>query len=195
MTNPDLMPIGQVAPTVPKPVSLTAPLPTVQTEVKYYVCMVPTASMHRADGKKLPFVNGFLATTILADQQYLDAEIDAGHGYIRMATEDEILSDKMRRDPKGAMREQVRAEIEAELREELERKILAEIAAVPGSVEGSNVDGNKIGGTDLAAKIAATKALRAGRAILTQPTPVLGGIVGSDKINAAAAGSAAGSGE
>jgi hypothetical protein len=39
--------------------AITKPLPTTKVTAKSYYCTVPSASMHRNDGKKLPFVFGF----------------------------------------------------------------------------------------------------------------------------------------
>lgn len=127
---------------VPAVTAITKPFPTVKVEMKYYTCTSLHASMHRQDGKKLPFVNGFLMTDIKADQDYLDAEIDHGNPYVRPATEDEIHHAKMRMDPKGTMKQEVRSEIEAELRVELEAKIRAEIAGT------AVTDASKLSGAD-----------------------------------------------
>lgn len=106
------------------------PKPTTKAEVtKYYVCNIPTASMHRADGKRLPFINGFLATDLLWDQHYLDLEIAEDHANIRYATDEEIHAAKMRADPAGTMREQLEPQLRQELQAQLETEILAKLVA------------------------------------------------------------------
>lgn len=102
---------------------------TKATEMKYYACNVPIASMHRPDGKRIAFISGFFSTDLVYDQQYLDNEIADGHGNIRHATEEEIFSVKMREDPHGTMEAKVKEALEPAMREQLEREILAKLVA------------------------------------------------------------------
>lgn len=111
-------------------VASQAPLPNTKAdEIKYYICDVPVASMHRADGKRIAFINGFFSTDLLWDQQYLDTEIADGHANIRYATEEEIFSSKMRADPVGTMEAKVTEQLEPVLRQQLEAEILAKLVA------------------------------------------------------------------
>jgi hypothetical protein len=174
-------------------VSTAAEPPVKARETKYYICTVQNASMHRPDGTKLPFVEGFLETDILPSQRYLDAEIENGHGYIRFATEAEINMHHMKKDPKGTIEAQLRPAIEAEVREELN----AEIMALRNLLESSGVDAEKIAGvSSLSDKLAA---LKNSGSVIEAPTATvimqsqaapLKGIVGSDKLAGMAAGSA-----
>lgn len=129
--NPDLLPAGtdpQAPPAVPSIAAITRPLPATKSfSTKYYVCTVSAASMHRKDGKKLPFVFGFLATDLLHDQEYLDAEIVEGNTYVREATEEEIRAANMKFDPKGTIKKELAAELEPQIRAELEQKLRGEM--------------------------------------------------------------------
>lgn len=130
-TNPDLLTpsADQRAQSVPKAVALTAPIKTYQLpEARYFVCTVHSASFHRVDGKKIPFVRGMCKTDIAADVEYLEEQMAHGNPYLRYATEEEVAHIKMLLDPRGTIKEQVRPEIESELRAELEAKIRKEIA-------------------------------------------------------------------
>jgi hypothetical protein len=223
--NPDLLPPPQATPSSvarvsPLPrfktkledgtyVESTAPLGITKVEPKHYVCTVPAASMFRHDGKKLPFVHGFLTTNLKEDQDYLDYEIHSGNTYLREATAEEVHVARMRADPRGTIREELRPEVEAEVASRFETEIKAlqdkinqltggEPAKVePGSVGATNVDAEKIAGTGSTQdKLAALRAgLKDGTVkkgstatviMESKPAP-LQGIVGSDKtVNAAA---------
>ena len=175
-------------------VTSTAAEPPVKArETKYYICTVQNASMHRADGTKLPFVDGFLETDILPSQKYLDNEIENGHGYIRYATAEEINIHHMKKDPKGTIEAQIRPAIEAEVLEELN----AEIVALKNLLEEAGVDAEKIAGvSSISDKLAALKntgsVIKAPTAtvIMESKAAPLQGIVGSDKLAGMAAGSA-----
>lgn len=166
--NPDLID-SQHPQQVPALAALTRPLgSTMQEEYKCYVCTVPNASTHRADGKKLPFVYGFMRTNIMQDIKHMEYEISELNPYFRHATAQEIEAYDMRTDPRGTLTRnitaeltpQLRAEIELQVRAELEEKIRAEVAASAqaGSVLRSDTkppqadDAAKIGGTDAVAR-------------------------------------------
>jgi hypothetical protein len=159
---------------------------------------VPAASLHRPDGKKLPFVAGFLTTELLEDQQYLDHEIYSENPYLRPATDEEVHHAKMRLDPRGTIRQEVEGELRLQLEREFQEKLEAELAKlVPGSVGATQLDGVKLAGTDtVQQKIAAAKDAKVtgngNTVIMEQQKPVLQGIVGTDKTTTgvAAAGAA-----
>lgn len=166
MENDPNLAVAGLDPTqrVPAPASITKPMPaTKAAEIKYYVCHVPAASMHREDGKKIAFVHGICAADILYDQIYMDKEIEAGSTYIRVATPAEIEAYKMRMDPHGAMKAKVTAELSGEIEARLRAEITAEIAAknkvvseggsAEKEIERSNIDANKIAGTNLRERI------------------------------------------
>lgn len=188
--DPNLLPVGQrTASIAAQPQHITKPFPATRAAgKKYYVCSMPHASMHREDGKKIAFVHGFCETDILHDQRYLDNEIDAGNPYVREATEEEVTEAKMRRDPRGTIKEQVRSEIEAELRLQLEAEIRAEVAA-------SASDGEKLSGADaVRQKIADAKksgsVVKTGNATVlmtSQPAPLQGIVSTGDLAGAEAA--------
>lgn len=171
--NPDLLPPGvdpAVAARVQPLNTLTAPYPLHKVATKCYVTTVPAASMHRPDGKRLAFVHGFLSTDQKYDIDYLDSEIAQGNSYIREATTAEINAAKMKIDPVGTIRDQLRPQIEAELREEIEAKIRAEMAAAGKDVNviisaaqkatpeqptpNAMTDAEKLAGTNIKARIA-----------------------------------------
>lgn len=92
----------------------------------WYVCTIPNASMHRQDGKKLPFVNGFLKVWFREDQNFLNEEIDVGNPYLRLANEAEIGQARMIEDPLGVIKDAVRAEVANDFSIEDLEKLLAE---------------------------------------------------------------------
>lgn len=183
MQNPDLLApgdtLGLKQGALP---AITQPLPEVQVEeTKVYFCPVPNASFHRTDSKRLPFINGFHKTDNDEDIKFLDAEIKNRNPYLRLATEQEIAQLKMATNPVETIRESVRAELETSLRAELEVKIRNEL------VNGSNTtDEKKIEEVD-ATQVLLNK-LKDGIKT-TGATVVLGGISGTDKLEAVAAGS------
>lgn len=115
-------------------------------ETVYYFNSVPGASMHRPDGKKLPFMFNICATNIQQDINYLEAEIEEGHGYVRHATEAEVHLYKMRTDPTGTLTAELRPKIEAELREKLEAEIRERLMGEFGNFS----DADKLAGVDKA---------------------------------------------
>jgi hypothetical protein len=129
-----------------------APLPNIPVaEDRYFFCTVPTASMHRTDGKRLPFIHGFLKTNIEADISFLDNEIRGGNIYVRRATADEINHAKLVEDPMGAVRQAVKEELEntysLEDLEKLLEKRRATIAS-GGSTKPAG-DAGKLAGVDV----------------------------------------------
>lgn len=146
--NTDLMTPGDTQPKVSPVAVMTAPLPIVKAKkTAHYHLSVPTASMHRADGKKLGFVNGILATDDAHDQNYLENEILSGNSYLRHADATEIEDHNMRINPRGTMRDSIKAELEPELRTTLEVEILAKLQA-EGRLVATPSDGAKLGGVD-----------------------------------------------
>ena len=124
---------------------------------KYYICTISFASLHRYDGKKLPFVHGFLETSIKTDIEYLDKEISEGNVYLRYATDEEIHASKMRRDPRGTIANEIREQVESEISAHYDAEIKALQDAL-ASIETSS-DEQKLAGIDSArARIDALKA-------------------------------------
>jgi hypothetical protein len=157
MIDPILGQAGQGDPTMhaQAPVALTPPLPaTKAAEIKYYHCPVMNASMHRADGKKIAFVNGICETDVLHDQQYLQNEIDSGSQYIRVATAQEVETFKMQKDPKGTMKQIVAKEIEDELRIKIEAELRAKMGLPPSEMPVN--DELKLAGSDIRSRINAS---------------------------------------
>lgn len=118
--NPDLIQTGQDIQqlAVPPLVTMTAPMSNTKIpEHIYYVCTIPNASMFRQDGKKLPFVGGYLKTNVKEDIAYLDGEIDIGSIYIKRASPKEIEAARMFEDPLGVIKDAVRHDIEKQVRE------------------------------------------------------------------------------
>lgn len=213
--NPDLID-SQHPQQVPALAALTRPLgSTLQEEFKSYICTVPNASTHRADGKKLPFVYGFMRTNIKQDIAHMEHEIDELNPYFRHATAQEIEAYDMRTDPRGTLTRnitaeltpQLRAEIELSVRAELEEKIrkeMAESAAADRELKttdttAANHDANKISGTDAVARakeisdrIKASQESKApGVTVVHQNKPLITPVSSADL----AAGSAAQSGK
>lgn len=175
--------------------SMTSPLPIVKaTEVLYYICTIPAASMHRTDGKRLAFRFGVYETGDLEDQKYLNNELSKNIPYLRMATAEEVREYKMRIDPRGTMRSEITEELEESMRERLEAQIIANLRT-----RGIDVDALALGGVDgntaaldrLAAGIktgTATIITSSGNAAAS--TLMQSSIVGTDKLAGNAADSA-----
>jgi len=116
-----------------------------QEEHRYYHCTMPTASFHRPDGKKLPFIRGFFKTNIRQDIEYLENELQQGNQFLRRATAEEIESAKLMEDPLGTVREAVKEEMTLEELEKLVAKKKQLLAANPNA---GVSDGTKLGGVD-----------------------------------------------
>lgn len=128
MADPNLLPPGQLNTGVPALTTITAPFPTVAVEARFYVCSVQSASLHRQDGKKIPFVHGIAKIEIKADMDYIEQEIANGNSFLRAATIDEINMYNMRVDPNGTIASNLRPALEAEIRSTLEAQILKQLA-------------------------------------------------------------------
>jgi hypothetical protein len=110
--------------------AMTAPFPVRKAEeTRYYVCTLPNHHMHRTDGKRLTFIHSIYATDELNDIEYLDAEVRAGNPYMRLPTEQEIHTHKMRTDPRGTIANELTPQIEATIRARLEAELEASMAA------------------------------------------------------------------
>lgn len=109
----------------------------------YFLCSIKNASMHRRDGKRLPFINGVMKVTIVEDIEYLRSEIKAGNQYIKEASSTEVDAIEQILDPRGTMERQLRAKIESEVR----AKVMAEMAATGRHVT-VITDESKIAGVD-----------------------------------------------
>lgn len=137
--------LAQAQAGVPALHALTAPMPNTKIAQKaYFVCTLQTACMHRGDGKKLPFINGVLATNIAEDISYLRREINEHQNpYVREADSEEVQEIEMLLNPRDTMKKAVRAEVEAELRSEIERSIRERINAemVAGSTDAAKIAG------------------------------------------------------
>lgn len=187
-------------PHVPPLTVMTPPSPIAYAaESKYYICSIPNASFHRFDGTRVGFRFGFLETNLIPTIEYLEGEIINGNTYLRRANPDEIIQAKMRLDPVGTIREQVREEIEAELRVKLEAEIRQKLGmlqelntpAEQKEVERSNSDGTKLDQVSLRAKLAMQKeTIKTDGAKVTMdaPAPPLRGVVSTTDIAGAAKG-------
>jgi len=113
----DLLQNGQ--PTVQPLVALTKPMPNTPAVVAYFYCSLPNASFVRADGKKLPFINGICKALFAEDIKYLNDEIASGNTYIRPANEMEVQAAETMEDPLKAMTKLVRPLLREELKEDL----------------------------------------------------------------------------
>lgn len=162
--NPDLIntttqavpltvpPLGAGATRDPGSPPPQAPLPNIAgSEDRYFFCTVPTASMHRTDGKRLPFIQGFLKTNIEEDILFLEKEIKGGNIYVRRATADEIQHAKLVEDPMGAVRTAVKEELENSYSLEDLEKLLEKRRAAIATGGGQKLSGDaaKIGGVDV----------------------------------------------
>lgn len=162
--NPDLITAGEShqMPGVPGFTNFrgqTAELPTVHTKVDhYYIMVMPAASMHRADGKRLAFVHGILKTDIKADIDYMKEQIENGSQYVREATVNEVREYNIKMDPKGTMRKEVEEELRGTLEEEIRAQLMAELMAsgqlnitpigqTQQAVDAANGDATRLAGT------------------------------------------------
>lgn len=153
--NSDLLKPGQQQASVAPIAAITAPLGNTDVlEEKYYHCSMAIASLHRPDGKKLPFMNHFFKTHFQEDIDYLDKEIRTGNPYIRAATAEEVSQAKLHEDPLGTVKEAVKKELTIE---ELER-LLAVRRKEAEEGKNPNTDANKVAGVD---KAKAADAVRA----------------------------------
>lgn len=138
--------LDEARPQVPALAAITRPLGmTKLAEARCYICTVQSASTHRRDGKKLPFVHGFMRTDIKQDIEHMEHEIEEGNQYFRHATALEIEEYDMRTDPRGTLRKnitleledkiraEVTADMEATMRAELELKIRTEMQQASGA--------------------------------------------------------------
>lgn len=207
--NPDLMAPGQNGKVLPTArfrnitddgvvVESTKPFPVVKAQaVKYYYSTIPTASLHREDGKRLGFVHGILETELAYDQRYLDGEIADGNQYIRLATDEEVRSHKFRINPKEVMKQEVLSD--PEVKRVLEDQIFAEMRrnAKPGSALAVELDAIKLAGVEGMGKQAESIKTATATIIPTtgaEKVSILGGIVTSKDIQEAAAGNGAAAG-
>lgn len=184
---------GLVAAALP---ALTHPLPIVKAAgMVYYLCTIPAASMHRTDGKRLPFQFGVYATDDEEDQKYLNNEIVKGVMYLRLAKDEEVREYKMRIDPKGTLRTEVTAELEESVRGRVEAKIFEVLRA-----RGIDVSAADLAGVDdnTAALNRLASGIRTGTATIIPSavtdsrgaTLMQSSIVGTDKLAGNAADSA-----
>lgn len=129
MADPNLLPPGQTNTGVPALATITKPMPTVTVEPSFYVCTVQSASLHRPDGKKIPFVHGVAKVEIEADKNYIEQEIANGNSFLRAASVDEINEYNMRIDPQGTIANNLRPALEANIRADLEAQIMEQLKA------------------------------------------------------------------
>lgn len=160
---------------------ITAPMPNTKVTPVYFYCTQATASMHRPDGKKLPFINHFLKCDIQEDIDYLDKEVDHYQNpYVRRATQEEADNVRMVNDPVGSLRESVRQEVESSFTIEA-LQALIEKRKVSGANQ-VHTDKAKIAGVDKAPPPAAGSVLKAagatsGSGLVAATTASLGGAI------------------
>jgi len=161
---------------LPKPLIMQAPIPAPE---KYYQLSIDGASMHRSDGALLPFKFRFLATSNLVDQQYLDHEIAMGHPNLSYADDMQIEAYKLRSQTPEDIRAAIKAELQAELQLDKTPVLTENEQEIKARLQAEIMD-----------ELARTGQLATSptAASLTPAVPKLGGIVGSDKIPAGAAG-------
>lgn len=119
----------------------------------YFRCSLPTASLHRPDGKKLPFVRGLLKSKIQEDIDYLRNEIKQENAYIEeVKDESGIEAIEATLNPREALKNSVMKEVSAEIgnilaaeRSKMEAEIRAKLLAEMAT--GSS-DAGKIAGVD-----------------------------------------------
>lgn len=164
-------------------------------EPQFFYCPERVASMHRTDGKKIPFVHHICETDVVSDIEYLVREIDDYENpYVRRATPQEIQAHLMRKDPKGAMRKELladpalRKQIEASVRGDLEAQIRAQLreemglpaeAVVDAAQEElplaeTAVDAAKVAGTSIVERLkalSAAKQVAGGTLVMGGATP------------------------
>lgn len=128
-------------PRVPSLTAMTAAFPVIAAKApKYYVCTMKAASMHRPDGKRITFVQGFFKAEQVYDQRYLDHEIINGGAstYIREATPEEVYQYKLRTNLRGTIEEDIKPEIESRVKADLTARIIA--AVKDSSNSGKSMD-------------------------------------------------------
>lgn len=117
--NPDLIAAGQDTQqpaAVPALAARTAPIKQHDAPTPvYFKASIPNCSMHRQDGKRLPFMNGFFKATIQEDIDFIKNEIRTGNPYITHATADEVQQARAQEDPLGVIRETMRPDVEKEI--------------------------------------------------------------------------------
>lgn len=191
---------------VPKVQGHTPAYPVVLLEETYYfLCTMLNHHMHRPDGKRLAFMFNVLPTNDMYDITYLNGEITAGNPFIRVASEEEINTYRMRTNPRGTIEDQLRPQIEADIRDKLDAELEAMLAAKLSQVGYSNMSDEqktfvvaemvadktaalKIAGTDALSKLQAMRAdkVDVGGGTMYSGSSALQGIVGTDKLPTAA---------
>lgn len=161
LENTDLIPAGtdlQTDASAVQPIAAITPAePVVVTkETKHYWCTLPNASIHRKDGTRISFVFGHFESNLKADKDFLDAEIEGGHPSIRYATAQEIHAAKMKKDPVGTIRAQMKQEVGTEVEDRIRAEVEAEFRAKYGIPD----DSVKVAGTDSSKRLAALRASR-----------------------------------
>jgi hypothetical protein len=164
--------------------ALTQAFPVVKTEPVVYWSQFPTMSMHRRDGKRISFRNGFFTAEQVADIQHLDYEIEAGFPGMRRATPEECGQAAFMENPIKATTDKAVAAVTAEfegrmeaMRQELEAKF-QERMRTANLLAGTNAG---IGGKDAVGDKSLSKIEvdKAAPAVLNVPAlgrPVLGAV-------------------
>ena len=124
-----LPPISRLSPD--NQVKLEESWPTTKVaKSRWYKMTLPGASMYRPDGKRMVFHNQFYETFIQEDIDYLDKEIRGGAiKDLVHATEEEIQTQNMRRDPRGTVRAELEQETTSRLTAELQAKFASALVA------------------------------------------------------------------
>jgi len=188
--------------------ALTQPFPIVKTEPVVYKSEFPTMSMHRRDGKRISFRNGYFTADQKADIEHLDYEIEAGFPGMRRATPEETQQAAFMENPikataekaaaeavsavaaeyeqrMAAMREQMEAEFAERMRT---AKLMAGQAAGTGAKDSVGDKSASAAEVDKLAQGAATPAPTAGKPTLG-PLPVTLGAVSTAQLGGGAADS------
>lgn len=112
--------------------ALTRPMTNTKLSVPvWFFCTIQNASMHRPDGKKLPFVQGFFKAIFEEDFHFLENEaVDPDNPFIRRATQAEQEQAKMLEDPLGTIKDHLRGEVRQEVADSLDIEELEKLLAL-----------------------------------------------------------------
>lgn len=156
------------------------------TPTAYYACTVLNHHMHRTDGKRLGFVFGIFETRDWQDVKYLNEEIDLHQNpFIRRASDEEIKTYKMKRDPRGTIVEEIAPEIAEQTKQQLQDVLAARMNSMGLSDEQKQMLLASLGATQPsdAQKIAAIDSPIKPEAIEMQGAKAFQvGVVGSNRI-------------
>ena len=100
--------------------ALTQPFPVVKTEPVTFKAEFASMSMHRRDGKRISFRNGYYTADQAADIYHLDGEIEAGFPGLTRATPQEVEQAAFMTNPIKATTDKAVAEVTAAYEERMQ---------------------------------------------------------------------------